>query len=31
VVKTRNLYLTWPWNGSGTWQDRRSGRQTQLP
>jgi len=29
MVKTRSLYLTWAWNGTGTWhQDRRTDRQT---
>jgi len=25
MVKNRSLYLTWSWNGTGTWhQDRRT-------
>jgi len=28
VVKTRNLYLNWSWNGTGSW---RTDRRTELP
>jgi len=27
MVKTRSLYLTWAWNGTGTWQTQNT-RQT---
>jgi len=28
TVKTQSLYLTWAWNGTGTWHQDR---QTELP
>jgi len=29
VVKTRSLYLTWSWNGTGSWhQDRQTDGRT---
>jgi len=29
MVKTRSFYLTWDWNGTGSWhQDRRTDRRT---
>jgi len=29
MVKTRSLYLTWPWMGTGSWQtDRQTDGQT---
>jgi len=34
MVESQSLYLTWPWNGTGTWQtekqtDRHTPRQTE--
>jgi len=32
MVKTRSLYLTWPWIRTGSWwTDRRTDRQTEFP
>jgi len=36
MVKTRSLYLTWPWIRTGSWQtdgrtDGQTDRQTEFP
>jgi len=32
MVETQSLYLTWSWNGTGTWRtDRWTNRRTELP
>jgi len=28
MVKTRSLYLTWPWIGTGLWQTDRQNSQS---
>jgi len=28
MAKTKSLYLTWSWIGTGTWQTRRTERRT---
>jgi len=30
MVKIRNLYLTWSWNGTGTWQTQDTRHQDRI-
>jgi len=31
MVKTRGLYLTWSWNGTGLWQTNRQTDRQNYP